>query len=234
MRSGDPAARQVLVIGDSHAEQFAPRYAHGFDRQPGRGLARHRGRLPANPRRGIAQQGSGVRPLGEGRLSLRRDRRLRAGRDPFDLAALPRTCAGRPARHRLPPGWRRLRPRGLARQARRLRHRRVPDIPALGPDANPADWIDAFLTNADWGVQGFPSAAIGDFDTARNYWRATGMMISLALCSQVAANSHLKTLMEALNCDFRQSGSVFEHRSLRRRGCDGKRLHLHSEHDAGL
>lgn len=84
------------------------------------------------------------------------------------------------------------------------------DVPALGEDANPADWIEAFLTNADWGVQGFPAAAIGDFDTARAYWRATGMLISLTLTSQVAANAHIKALMEALNCEFRQSGGVFD------------------------
>ena len=30
------------------------------------------------------------------------------------------------------------------------------DVAALGPDANPADWVSAFLTNADWGI-GFPS-----------------------------------------------------------------------------
>lgn len=35
---GDPAARQVLLIGDSHAQEFAPRYAHAFDGHPGAGL----------------------------------------------------------------------------------------------------------------------------------------------------------------------------------------------------
>jgi peptidoglycan/LPS O-acetylase OafA/YrhL len=35
---GDPAARQVLLIGDSHAEEMAPRYAHAFDGHPGAGL----------------------------------------------------------------------------------------------------------------------------------------------------------------------------------------------------
>jgi hypothetical protein len=84
------------------------------------------------------------------------------------------------------------------------------DIPALGPDANPADWVQAFLTNADWGVQGFPPSAIGDFNTARNYWRATGMLISLTLASAVSANSHLKSLMDALNCEFRQSGAAYD------------------------
>jgi peptidoglycan/LPS O-acetylase OafA/YrhL len=37
-RLGDPVARQVLVIGDSQAEQFAPRYAHAFDGRAGQGL----------------------------------------------------------------------------------------------------------------------------------------------------------------------------------------------------
>jgi len=35
---GDPAARQVLLIGDSHAQEMAPRYVHAFDGQPGQGL----------------------------------------------------------------------------------------------------------------------------------------------------------------------------------------------------
>ena len=84
------------------------------------------------------------------------------------------------------------------------------DIPALGPDANPADWMQAYLTNADWGVQGFPSSAIGDFDTARNYWRANGMMISVALTSPTAAQSHLKDLIDSLCCDFRWSNGKLD------------------------
>jgi hypothetical protein len=79
------------------------------------------------------------------------------------------------------------------------------DIPSVGDDANPADWIEAFLTNSDWGVQGFPSSAIGDFATAKNYWRATGLLISLTLTSQTAAQSHLKSLIDSLNADFRWS-----------------------------
>jgi len=35
---GDPAARDVLLIGDSHAEELAPRYAHAFDGKSGAGL----------------------------------------------------------------------------------------------------------------------------------------------------------------------------------------------------
>lgn len=35
---GDPAARQVLLIGDSHAQEMAPRYAHAFDGRRGEGV----------------------------------------------------------------------------------------------------------------------------------------------------------------------------------------------------
>ena len=35
---GDPTARQVLVLGDSHADQLGPRYAHAFDHVRGAGL----------------------------------------------------------------------------------------------------------------------------------------------------------------------------------------------------
>lgn len=35
---GDPSARRVLVIGDSHAQQLAPRYAHVFDGKAGLGI----------------------------------------------------------------------------------------------------------------------------------------------------------------------------------------------------
>jgi peptidoglycan/LPS O-acetylase OafA/YrhL len=55
---GDPAARQVVVIGDSHAEQFAPRYANAFADGDGRGVTfvTHRGCPPiphvARPRGG--------------------------------------------------------------------------------------------------------------------------------------------------------------------------------------
>jgi peptidoglycan/LPS O-acetylase OafA/YrhL len=37
-RMGVPAARQVLVIGDSHADQIAPRYAHAFGGPAGQGI----------------------------------------------------------------------------------------------------------------------------------------------------------------------------------------------------
>lgn len=84
------------------------------------------------------------------------------------------------------------------------------DVPALGPDANAADWIEDFLTDGDWGVQGFPPSVIGDFDTARNYWRATGLLISTALTSPTAANSHLGDLMPSLNAEFRWSNGKLD------------------------
>jgi peptidoglycan/LPS O-acetylase OafA/YrhL len=59
-RVGDPAARQVLVIGDSHAEQVAPRYAHAFDGRPGRGLTfLTAGGCPPIPGVGLRHKGPG-------------------------------------------------------------------------------------------------------------------------------------------------------------------------------
>ena len=77
------------------------------------------------------------------------------------------------------------------------------DVPALGPDANPADWITQFLTNADWGVPGFPSSMLTNLTQFRTYCRATGMLISLVLTGQTPAASHLQSLMDSLNSAFR-------------------------------
>jgi Putative phage tail protein len=88
------------------------------------------------------------------------------------------------------------------------------DVPTLGPDANPADVIADLLTNPVYGVPGFSSpisgSLLGDFNTARNYWRATGLMISLALTNQTAASSTLKDLLKALNAEFRWSNGKLD------------------------
>lgn len=88
------------------------------------------------------------------------------------------------------------------------------DIPALGPDANPADVILDLLTNTTYGVPGFSSpitgSLIGDFSTARNYWRAAGLMISLAVTNQSAASATLKSLLKALNAEFRWSNGKLD------------------------
>lgn len=81
------------------------------------------------------------------------------------------------------------------------------DIPTLGPDANPADWVTAFLTNADWGC-GFPSGLIGDVSAYQAWARATGMLVSPALTSQQAAQSHLGDLMKATVAEFRWSSGL--------------------------
>ena len=78
------------------------------------------------------------------------------------------------------------------------------DVPALGPDANPADWVSAFLTNGDWGA-GFPSALLGDLSAYQTWARATSMLVSPVLTSQSAANSHLSDLMKGTVADFRWS-----------------------------
>ena len=92
------------------------------------------------------------------------------------------------------------------------------DLPALGPDANPADVIADILTNSVYGIAGFgaPGAGItgasllGDFNTARNYWRATGMLISMAYTSQASANTVLADLLKALNAEFRWSNGKLD------------------------
>ena len=88
------------------------------------------------------------------------------------------------------------------------------DVPTLGPDANPADVIADLLTNPVYGVPGFSSpisgSLLGDFDTARNYWRATGLMVSLALTTQTVASSTLKDLLKALNAEFRWSNGKLD------------------------
>ena len=84
------------------------------------------------------------------------------------------------------------------------------DVPELGPDANPADVIEDLLTNADHGVPGFPADAIGDFNTARNYWRAAGLLISPVITSSVSAQSILADFAKALNCDFRWSSGKLD------------------------
>jgi hypothetical protein len=81
------------------------------------------------------------------------------------------------------------------------------DIPAYGPDANGADWITAYLSSADWGI-GFPSALIGDLTAYRTWCRATGMLISPAVTSSQAGQSHLQDLMQATVSDFRWSSGL--------------------------
>ncbi|MDR3495283.1 MAG: phage tail protein, partial [Ancalomicrobiaceae bacterium] len=79
------------------------------------------------------------------------------------------------------------------------------DIPALGPDANPADWITAALTNADWGV-GFPTTLLDGLTDYRTWCRALSMMISPVLTGQTALQSHLSDLMTGTAADFVWSG----------------------------
>ena len=56
---GDPAARQVLVVGDSQAEQIAQRFVHAFDGQPGRGVTLIAGGCMPVPGVGLRYRGDG-------------------------------------------------------------------------------------------------------------------------------------------------------------------------------
>lgn len=97
------------------------------------------------------------------------------------------------------------------------------DLPALGPDANPADWLNGFLANDTWGV-GFPQVLVSatdiyaendvysmpdiftGFGDYKTWARATGMMISPVLTGQTAANSHLADIMTGTIAEFVWSG----------------------------
>lgn len=83
------------------------------------------------------------------------------------------------------------------------------DIAAYGPDANPADWVDSFLSDADWGA-GFPSALIDDLTEYRTWARATGLLVSPLLVGQQPANGHLADLMLGTISDFVWSDGVLK------------------------
>lgn len=85
------------------------------------------------------------------------------------------------------------------------------DLPAVGPDANPADVIIDFLTNADHGVQGFPSIFItGNLTQLRTYCRASGLLMSPVLTDQQDAASTLAQWMQAMACDFFWSNGTLQ------------------------
>lgn len=75
------------------------------------------------------------------------------------------------------------------------------DAIAGQPDADPRDWITAFLTDPNWGI-GFPSAFLDTMTDLSTFARAVGMVVTDILVSQVAANGHLIDLVTALNSEF--------------------------------
>jgi len=83
------------------------------------------------------------------------------------------------------------------------------DIPALGPDANPADVIGDMLTNTHYGV-GMPSAVVDSFTSYRNFCRAMGFMVSPVLTDSVEAGSFLTDLTKATNSEFVWSGGLLQ------------------------
>lgn len=84
------------------------------------------------------------------------------------------------------------------------------DVPAIGPDANFSDVANDLLTNAVYGLPGFKSSFIGDFATAKNYWRATGLLVSDTLSSPKSLNSYFKEIATALNAEFRWSNGKLD------------------------
>lgn len=84
----------------------------------------------------------------------------------------------------------------------------VSHIVTGSPDANPKDVVTDFLTNAHYGVPGWPSGLIGDWTNFANSCQALGLVVSPALVDQREASGFLKDLLEAVNCDPVWSGGL--------------------------
>lgn len=76
-------------------------------------------------------------------------------------------------------------------------------------DANPADVMPDYLTNAFHGV-GFPASQIGDMTQFSNYCVASGIFISPAYTEQAQASDHLKRLAQIGNAALVNSEGVLK------------------------
>lgn len=76
-------------------------------------------------------------------------------------------------------------------------------------DADPKDVVVDFLTNATHGA-GFPAASIGDMTAFSDYCVAAGLFVSPAFAEQKAAHQHLKTLVNAVNCELVYSDGLLK------------------------
>ena len=74
-----------------------------------------------------------------------------------------------------------------------------------GPDVTPDQWIAAFLTNPDWGLNGFPTPLLGDLSAYATFCSAYSLVMSIAMTDQTTAQSHLQDLMKATASDFKWS-----------------------------
>lgn len=76
------------------------------------------------------------------------------------------------------------------------------DITVTGlPDANPADILTDFLTNAVHGVPGWPSSMLASLTDYSNYCLAANLLLSPVLDTQVQASAFLTDLFLASNSD---------------------------------
>lgn len=66
-------------------------------------------------------------------------------------------------------------------------------------DADPRDIVNELLTNAHWGVPGFPAAAIGSLDAYSTYCKASGLLFSPAYTEQVSAAQMITDLVQLTN-----------------------------------
>lgn len=77
------------------------------------------------------------------------------------------------------------------------------------PDADPADCVIEVLTNAYWGVPGWPAAMVGALTDYSNYCIATGMVVSPILSGETAS-AFLSDLFKGTNSEARWSNGVLD------------------------
>jgi len=66
-------------------------------------------------------------------------------------------------------------------------------------DADPKDWLTAFLTNTQWGLPGWTSGLLGDWTEWSTYCRANNLLVSPLLESQVQASEHVTEITDLSN-----------------------------------
>ncbi len=82
-----------------------------------------------------------------------------------------------------------------------------PDFPE---DANPRDWLTAYLSNEQWGVPGFPASIIGDWSAYANCCQALGLVVSVVEADQVAARQHIDDMLLATNAEMFMSNGLLQ------------------------
>ncbi|OGT54660.1 MAG: hypothetical protein A3E01_09930 [Gammaproteobacteria bacterium RIFCSPHIGHO2_12_FULL_63_22] len=78
------------------------------------------------------------------------------------------------------------------------------------PDADPRDIVNDLLTNAKYGVTGFPPSLIAAMTTYSNYCRAMGLVLSPIMTGDATAKDFFDEMMVATNSEIVWSNGKFD------------------------